>query len=35
MSRKLIADCVMLGDISIPVSRKYKEVVAAKITTTT
>ena len=28
-------DCVMLGDISIPVSRKYKEVVAAKITTTT
>ena len=28
-------NCVMLGDISIPVSRKYKEVVAAKKTTTT
>jgi len=26
---------VMLGDITIPVSRKYKEVVATKIATTT
>ena len=28
-------DCVMLGDISIPVSRKYKEVVATRIATAT
>ena len=26
---------LMLGDVSIPVSRKYKEVVVAKVTTTT
>ena len=28
-------DCIMLGEISIPISRKYKEVVAAKFATTT
>lgn len=32
---KAESDAVMLGDITIPVSRKYKEVVAVKITTTT
>ena len=29
------SDAVMLRDITIPVSRKYKEVVATKIATTT
>ena len=32
---KAESDAVMLRDITIPVSRKYKEVVAVKITTTT
>lgn len=32
---KAESDAVKLRDIAIPVSRKYKEVVAAKITTTT
>lgn len=32
---KAESDAVMLGDITIPVSRKYKEVVATKIATTT
>ena len=32
---KVDSDAVMLADITIPVSRKYKEVVAVKITTTT
>ena len=32
---KAESDAVMLGEITIPVSRKYKEVVATKIATTT
>ena len=32
---KAESDAIMLGDITIPVSRKYKEVVATKIATTT
>ena len=32
---KAESDAVMLGDITIPVSRKYKEVVATRIATTT
>ena len=32
---KAECDAIMLGDITIPVSRKYKEVVATKIATTT
>ena len=28
-------DCIKLGEISIPISRKYKEVVATKFATTT
>ena len=32
---KAESDAVMLGEITIPVSRKYKEVVATKMATTT